>query len=326
MSGPTTVPVSVPRRRRLALALLVAAPLVAVPGGFSGHVPAQLLVVALGCLVAVTVPPLGTLPRPLVVVGAAWLAVLVLAALAGDTPVASLVGRWPRYEGLPVLALYAAAAWAGARVVRPDEAWLGRALAAASVVLGVASVVSVLGGEGRSGSLLGNASDQGAVAMMAALVLARPAVRDRAPLEVVGLAAALTAVAASGSRAALVLTAVGLVVLLARVAVAPLAGLVAGLVGLALTVPSTRDRLLGSATAEARLDQWPAAIPKIEVRRAAVAGEKLLASTDPLVIAIAADYELDGRGKPVFTLDDISGLAALIEDHCGPFTQLQQRA
>ncbi len=69
-----------------------------------------------------------------------------------------------------------------------------------------------------------------------------------------------------------------------------------------------------------------AAIPKIEVRRAAVAGEKLLASTDPLVIAIAADYELDGRGKPVFTLDDISGLAALIEDHCGPFTQLQQRA
>jgi molybdopterin-guanine dinucleotide biosynthesis adapter protein len=69
-----------------------------------------------------------------------------------------------------------------------------------------------------------------------------------------------------------------------------------------------------------------AAIPKIEVRRAAVAAEKLLASGDPLVIAIAADYELDGHGKPVFSLDDITGLAALIEETCGPFSQLKQRA
>jgi molybdopterin-guanine dinucleotide biosynthesis adapter protein len=69
-----------------------------------------------------------------------------------------------------------------------------------------------------------------------------------------------------------------------------------------------------------------AAIPKIEVRRAAVAAEKLLASNDPLVIAIAADYELDGHGKPVFSLDDIAGLAALIEETCGPFSQMKQRA
>jgi molybdopterin-guanine dinucleotide biosynthesis adapter protein len=69
-----------------------------------------------------------------------------------------------------------------------------------------------------------------------------------------------------------------------------------------------------------------AAIPKIEVRRAAVAAEKLLATSDPLVIAIAADYELDGHGKPVFNLNDITGLAALIEDTCGPFNQMKQRA
>lgn len=69
-----------------------------------------------------------------------------------------------------------------------------------------------------------------------------------------------------------------------------------------------------------------AAIPKIEVRRAAVAPEKLLAAGDPLVIAIAADYELDGHGKPVFSLDDIAGLAALIEETCGPFNQMKQRA
>jgi molybdopterin-guanine dinucleotide biosynthesis protein B len=69
-----------------------------------------------------------------------------------------------------------------------------------------------------------------------------------------------------------------------------------------------------------------AAIPKIEVRRAEVAAEKILAVTDPLVIAIAADYEMDGHGRPVLALDDIAGIAGVIEDACGPFGVLQQRA
>ena len=69
-----------------------------------------------------------------------------------------------------------------------------------------------------------------------------------------------------------------------------------------------------------------AAIPKIEVRRAAVAAEKLLAATDPHVVAIAADHEIDSRGKPVFGLDDIAGIAALIEKVCGPFNTVRRRA
>ena len=69
-----------------------------------------------------------------------------------------------------------------------------------------------------------------------------------------------------------------------------------------------------------------ASIPKIEVRRAAVAAERLLAASDPLVIAIAADYEIDGHGRPVFTLDDIAGLAGVIEVALGPFPAMQQRA
>ena len=69
-----------------------------------------------------------------------------------------------------------------------------------------------------------------------------------------------------------------------------------------------------------------APIPKIEVRRAAVATERLLAPSDALVIAIAADYELDGHGKPVFALDDIVGIAALVEETCGPFQKMMQRA
>ena len=69
-----------------------------------------------------------------------------------------------------------------------------------------------------------------------------------------------------------------------------------------------------------------AAIPKIEVRRAAVAAERLLAASDPLVIAIAADYEIDGHGRPVFTLDDIKGLAGVIETAIGPFPAMKQTA
>ncbi|MFN0218324.1 MAG: molybdopterin-guanine dinucleotide biosynthesis protein B [Hyphomicrobium sp.] len=69
-----------------------------------------------------------------------------------------------------------------------------------------------------------------------------------------------------------------------------------------------------------------AAIPKIEVRRAAVAAERLLAAGDPLVFAIAADYELDGHGKPVFALDDIAGIATAIEDLCGPFQKRRLHA
>lgn len=69
-----------------------------------------------------------------------------------------------------------------------------------------------------------------------------------------------------------------------------------------------------------------APILKIEVRRAAVATAKLLAADDPLVIAVAADYELDGNGKPVFNLDDVSGIAAFIEDTVGPFNGSRRRS
>lgn len=69
-----------------------------------------------------------------------------------------------------------------------------------------------------------------------------------------------------------------------------------------------------------------APIPKIEVRRAAVAGERLLAANDPLILAIAADHALDGHGKPVFDLDDVAGIAMAIEEALGPFDGLRRRA
>ncbi|MEZ5899157.1 MAG: molybdopterin-guanine dinucleotide biosynthesis protein B [Hyphomicrobiaceae bacterium] len=69
-----------------------------------------------------------------------------------------------------------------------------------------------------------------------------------------------------------------------------------------------------------------ALIPKIEVRRQTVAGDRLLAATDPLVIGIAADYELDGHGKPVLELNDVTGIATLIETVLGPLGSVRKSA
>jgi molybdopterin-guanine dinucleotide biosynthesis protein B len=55
-----------------------------------------------------------------------------------------------------------------------------------------------------------------------------------------------------------------------------------------------------------------AAIPKIETRRRGAVRQTALAETDPCFIAIAADHPIDGSALPVFSLDDIAGIAAFL--------------
>lgn len=69
-----------------------------------------------------------------------------------------------------------------------------------------------------------------------------------------------------------------------------------------------------------------APILKVEVRRQEAATERMLASNDANVIAIAADYDVDGHGKPVLDLNDVEGIAAAIEKAAGPFAALKKRA
>jgi molybdopterin-guanine dinucleotide biosynthesis protein B len=59
-------------------------------------------------------------------------------------------------------------------------------------------------------------------------------------------------------------------------------------------------------------------IPKIEVRRRAGFPGRPLAAGDPRVVAIAADHEIEGSAVPVFSLDDIGGIADFIERALGP--------
>ncbi|MEZ5818207.1 MAG: molybdopterin-guanine dinucleotide biosynthesis protein B [Hyphomicrobiaceae bacterium] len=56
-----------------------------------------------------------------------------------------------------------------------------------------------------------------------------------------------------------------------------------------------------------------ASVPKIEARRLQPAAQAPLALTDPHVIAVAADHDADAAGRPLYALDDIGGLADLIE-------------
>jgi molybdopterin-guanine dinucleotide biosynthesis protein B len=56
-----------------------------------------------------------------------------------------------------------------------------------------------------------------------------------------------------------------------------------------------------------------ALVPKIEARRTQSSSRDPLAPDDAGVIAIATDHPTEASGRPVYALDDISGLADLIE-------------
>lgn len=203
---------------RVAAVLLVAGFVVFFPGGLYRFLLPKLLVVAAGVLLAAWSPPAGRLPRTVVWVLAGCAGVLVLAALVSPAPWAQLVGRWPRYEGLVALTLYAGALWAGARLWGPRASaqrrgWALTVLSWASVVLAVVAVAEAaglrpLGGDvSRPGALLGNASDQGTVgAVVLGVLLAHLWPGARSPVRrwllVAAVVAAGATVVTSGSRGA----------------------------------------------------------------------------------------------------------------------------
>jgi molybdopterin-guanine dinucleotide biosynthesis protein B len=60
-----------------------------------------------------------------------------------------------------------------------------------------------------------------------------------------------------------------------------------------------------------------APIPKIEVRRREAASQRPLADSVPQVIALAADYPVQGGALPVFALDDVAAIADFIAEATG---------
>jgi O-antigen ligase len=205
--------------------------------------------------------------RVLIAAGAA-LAAFVVAALLGATPALSLMGRFPRYEGLGMLLLYLGLAAAGAVAIggrRVQQALL--ALAALQVVLAAQAVWETMQDGARVVTAVGNASDLAIVGLTGVGVLLWHAVEHRYAWLWAGAGAGAVVVVLSASRggwlglvAILILTVALLVKARRWGAVAWLGGLLLAAAALVLAIPATRARLLGRGlagqTVDGRLLMW----------------------------------------------------------------------
>ncbi|WP_378144111.1 O-antigen ligase family protein [Cnuibacter sp. UC19_7] len=276
--------------------VLVAVSLVAfLPAALSPWVLPKLAVLAAAGIAAAVAVPRGRLPRWVILLVALATAVLAIAALLGDAPLAQLLGRWPRFEGALALGGYTIALWIGARVLGPSSTTRDRelsslALAVVALAVGGTAVLETCGIRflpgsesevtSRPGSLLGNATDQGLLGAMLAVMLVVALATATAThrrtgqrlLLALGSTAALAAVVLSASRAAIASLAFGMVLLgVLWVATAPrgrrrwrllmTTAILAGLTAAALLVPLTQSRLLGtspfaSTTIEGRFQLW----------------------------------------------------------------------
>lgn len=250
---------AVQARALWSIGLLLAVPAVFLPGGLERFTFAKLAVAAVGIALAFSVPAVGRLGKVGGGLLAAAGAVTLLAAFVSASPVVSLLGRGPRYQGLAVGLIYLLALLAGVRLLGPGRprrhvlvalgtmSWVSIAVAAVAVleVFGVQLLSTDLA---RSGSLLGNASDQGAFGVLFSGPLVVAALRHRRALYLVGAGAAAAAAVVSASRGALV-GLVAVIVLLAVVAGRrywrQIALGTAAAIGVALAIPLTRDRMLG---------------------------------------------------------------------------------
>jgi O-antigen ligase len=262
--------------------LVVLSTIALLPGAMDRWVLPKVAVAVVGCLLASFSRPTGRIPRWAALLIAIGALLLVVCALLGAEPFAQLLGRWPRYEGLVTLPAYFAALWTGARTVGPRAGperygTVSAAIATVSIAVGIVSILESAGLRpissdlARPGSLLGNASDQGVVGVIcfAVLIVAALGRAGRAGgggtvlrrcLPAVGAAFGAATVVLSESRtdlaALIVVCALALVVVIAffrgrpvlRLTLLALAATAAGVVVLAVALPTVRDRIFSGGS------------------------------------------------------------------------------
>jgi hypothetical protein len=245
-------------QERIALAALASAAAVIVPGGLNRFVFGKLALAAIGVLASIAVPARGRLGQlPIWLLTCAGL-VMGIAVAAGDNPHAQLVGLPPRYEGLVALPVYLGGLLAGVRLLGPDRtsgstAFFLRWLSIASLAIGAVAMLEALhvdvlpGTSSRAGSLLGNASDEGAWAVLCLGPLAATAIVGRRPLHIVGASFTLAALVCAESRGALLgslaMAGVLFVSLPAPRQRVVLSATVVCMIALALGIPASRERV-----------------------------------------------------------------------------------
>ena len=232
------------------------------------------LVVGAAALIGIWVAPRGRLPRWTVAILLGAIVVVVVTTLSESMPLSALLGRWPRFEGILTGSAYLLALWLGARLLGPSSTTGERrsftsAISALSILIGALSVLEFFGLRplssdlSRPGSLLGNATDQGAIGAVCALLLIIPVLRAQRPLltratllTVCGLGSGLATVIISASRASLLALMIGLVIIgfrevmrrtQKRRAVAVVAVALGVLSAIALLSPTLGPRLLGGS-------------------------------------------------------------------------------
>lgn len=264
----------------LCIWLVAGSLLVFLPGGLFRFDWPKILVLLLALGAGLFVGTGGRVPRSIRFIVGAGATVLLVAALSSADPAAALLGRWPRYEGLLVLGVYAGLMVLGAKVLGGPEQnrrWpvFLRALAGVSVILAVVSSLESMGlrplggaADLRPGATLGNASDQGLVGLMITAVLALPAVRGgRANWFLsAGCVAAVLTTVLSGSRAALLGLIVAIIILVLGVVLGEgridrrtVTTAISAVVGaglLVLLVPGLRERLMTGSTITGRWLLW----------------------------------------------------------------------
>jgi O-antigen ligase len=213
------------------------------------------------------------LSPPLAWTAVAGLGVVALCALVSPTPLLGLLGRYPRYEGLPMLVGYFCVVLLGAWLCGRDApARRGHALSALAVLETVlaawAIVETVATPQARITTPLGNASDVGVMSVVGFGVLAWFAVKERGWLLWTGTFASAILVGLTASRGAwlglgLVVVAIVILTAVRRQWRATWPVFVAGVAGvlIAALTPLARSRGLGTSplseqTVSGRLLLW----------------------------------------------------------------------
>ena len=253
-------------------ALLVVFPLAATPAASDPVMPVRMVLLGLSLALAILGTATGGLPRTVLWSLLAGGVVFLVTSLTGATPLLSLLGRYPRYEGLPMMAAYAACLWVGARLLGPRSERLRNigtsAVALTALVHAVVALVGLIVSPGdRVTGLLGNSTTLGVWGIVSVGLLGWRLSQDRRTLWVAGALAGAVTLVLSASRGALV----GAGVAAAIATVILLRGrrkgwwipmvAAAALVGAMLLVPTSRSRLTGTspfseATISGRLLLW----------------------------------------------------------------------
>lgn len=266
---------------------VAAVPLVFLPDGLYRFILPKLVVLFLAVAFAFAVQPMTRIHPKIGWLLAAIPFSYVVAAAVSSNPWAALVGRWPRYEGLPVLLLYVALFVLGGRLFgaasgRPARRFLVMALSISAVCLAPIALAEALGfrplggGEDmRPGSTMGNATDLGLVGLVGCLTLLPAALQSKSLLLRCGALAAAVTVVASGSRACIsVLVAGGVVLLGVRAfsrfrrgrrasALILLLAFTAGAVALIWSIPSVANRIFSTETVVGRVFLWEASVSSL---------------------------------------------------------------